>query len=40
MHPYLGVDRVHVGLGHIANDYLVVCAVEQLVMFHDSVHSL
>lgn len=39
-HAYLGVDRVHVGLGHVANDDLVVGAIEQLVVVHDSVHSL
>lgn len=37
---YLGVDRVHVGLGHVTDDDLVIGAVEQLVVFHHSVHSL
>lgn len=36
---YLGVDRVHVGLGHVANDDLVVGAIEQLVVVHHTVHS-
>lgn len=36
---YLGVDGVHVGLGHVTDDNLVIGAVEQLVVFHHSVHS-
>lgn len=34
------MNRVHVGLGHLADDDLVVGAVEQLVVIHDAVHSL
>lgn len=37
---YLGVDRVHVSLGHVTDDDLVVGAVEQLVVFHHSMHRL